>query len=114
MLTKIGSLFGTQSLDLFRQMASTITTEYIEDISEQILANGVEPSFEELFQKVKALNNELALKATWLRGNYSNERGYKSPKLTLGCKKIIKKSNDDFLRTVKIIVSMKRKLHNHG
>ena len=108
MLKTISSLFGRQSLDLFRQMAATITSEYIEDISNQIINNGVDPSFEDLLQKIKALNNELALKAVWLKDNYNNERGRKSTRLTNGCKKIIKLSNDDFLRTVKVIMAQKR------
>ena len=108
MLKTLSSLFGRQSLDLFRQMAATITSEYIEDISNKITKEGVDPSFEDLLQKIKALNNELALKAVWLKDNYNNERGRKSTRLTNGCKKIIKMSNDDFLRTVKVIMAQKR------
>jgi hypothetical protein len=109
MISMLPSLFGRQSIDLFSQMAETITTEYVEDIAQNIVENGLEPSFEELMFKVKALNNELAMKAIWLRDNYSNERGRKSAKLTRACKKIIKKSNDDFLRTVKVIIAQKNR-----
>ena len=107
MLSQIPNLFGKQSLTLFSQMAETITSEYVEDITRGIIQNGYAPSFEELMHKVKALNNELSLKVVWLRDNYKIERGRKSARLTRGCKKIINRSVQDFLRTVKLVTSAK-------
>jgi len=107
MLSQIPNLFGKQSLTLFSQIAETITTEYVEDITKGIIEKGYAPSFEELMHKVKALNNELSLKVVWLRDNYKIERGRKSARLTRGCKKIINRSVDDFLRTVKLVATTK-------
>ena len=99
----LSSVFGKQSLSLFIQMAETVTSEYVENITNQIITTGVPPSFEMLMEMVKSLNNDLNLKVSWLRDNYKIERGRKSARLTRSCKKIVDKSIHDFIRTVKLI-----------
>lgn len=101
------SLFGKQSLSLFIEMAETVTGEYVETVTEQIIATGAAPSFEQMMQMVKSLNNDLHLKAVWLMDNYKHERSKKSAKLTRGCKSVIDKSIQDFVRTVKLIEKTK-------
>jgi len=108
MSTNSLGLYDSPSLDIFRQMASNITTEHIEDISKQIHTGGT-PTFEELFEKIKVLNNKLTLKAVELAGNFSHEVEQQSSDFTIGCQKIIKKSNDDVLNVVKISLMEKAK-----
>lgn len=55
--------YGRQFLQLFEQMANTIIDEYIQDIVTSIQENGYSPSFEELMQKVKTLNDDLVMRA---------------------------------------------------
>ena len=105
MSTNFLGLFESPSLDVFNQFATNITKEYIEDISNQINTKGEKPSFDDLFEKLKALNNDLALKVVQLVGSAGNEKEQVPPTLTEGFKEIIKKSNDDCLRTVKQLIS---------
>jgi hypothetical protein len=107
----IPSIFGKQSLGLFVQMCETVTSEYVEEVTNQIIITGSAPSFEQLMDKVMALNNDLTLKVSWLRDNYKVERGRHSARLTKGCKALINKSTNDFLRTVKLIERQRSRLN---
>ena len=107
----IPSIFGKQSLSLFVQMCETVTSEYVEEMTDHIIITGSAPSFEQLMHKVMALNNDLTLKVSWLRDNYKIERGRHSARLTKGCKRIINKSTNDFIRTVKLIEKQKNKMN---
>lgn len=99
--------YGRQFLQLFEQMARTITEEYIQDIVNFIETNGSSPSFEELMQRVRSLNDELMMRATWIREDYREDRGRRSIKLTTGCKRIIKASVAEFLTRSKTITSIR-------
>jgi len=102
--------YGRQFLQLFEQMANTIIDEYIQDIVTSIQENGYSPSFEELMQKVKTLNDDLVMRAAWIREDYHMDRGRKSVKLTTGCKKIIARAIEEYLRRSKAIIAIR---HQH-
>lgn len=99
--------YGRQFLQLFDQMAATITEEYVQDVIRFVDTNGFSPSFEELMQRVKALSDELSMRATWIREDYREDRGRRSLKLTTGCKRIIKRSIDEYLTRSKTIMSIR-------
>lgn len=99
--------YGRQFLQLFEQMAATITEEYVEDMMQFIQTNGYTPSFEELMQRMRALSDDLTLRATWIKEDYREDRGRRSIKLTTGCKKIINKAVDEYLRRSKAIIAIK-------
>ncbi len=100
-------VYGKQFQDLFEQMAKTITREYIQEIYNHIENYGVPPSFEEMMEKVKALTTELTMRAEWIREDYKEGRGYRSIKLTTGCKRIIKNSINEYLRQSKTITAIR-------
>lgn len=100
-------IYGKQFQDLFEQMARTITSEYIQEIYDRIEASGAPPSFEEIMEKVKALSTDLTLRAEWIRDNYKEGRGYRSIKLTTGCKRIIKYSVNEYLKQTKSVNAIK-------
>lgn len=102
--------YGRQFLQLFEQMANTIIDEYIQDIVTSIQENGYSPSFEELMQKVKTLNDDLVMRAAWIREDYHMDCGRKSVKLTTGCKKIIARAIEEYLRRSKAIIAIR---HQH-
>jgi hypothetical protein len=100
--------FTKQYHELFEEMAHTITTEYIQENYDHIHRSGVPFSFEEVMGKVSALNNELTLKAEWIREDYKEGKGYRSTKLTTGCKRIIKRSVENYLRQLKCLKAISR------
>lgn len=101
-------IYGRKFLSVFERIAYTITREYIEDIHIHIDKFGCPPSFEERMSKVKALTNELTMRAKWIRDEYKEGKGYRSVKLTTGCKRIVKKSVNDYLTQVKYIDSISK------
>lgn len=101
--------YSKQFLNLFEQMARTITNEYAQEIKCFIETNGYNPSFEELMQRMKALEQELTLRANWIREDYAQEKGRKSVKLTTGCKRVVKNALNDFLNQAKGIMVIKDK-----
>lgn len=99
--------YGRQFLQIFEQMAVTITEEYVQDVIRFVEVHGFSPSFEELMQKVKALNDDLSMRATWIREDYREDRGRRSIKLTTGCKRIISRSVQEYLTRSKTIASIR-------
>ncbi len=100
-------VYGKQYQDLFERISNTITGEYIEDMYSYIEKNGTPPSFEEIMHKVKALSTELTMRAEWIRENYKEGKGYRSIKLTTGCKRIIKKAVEEYMRQAKSVHAIK-------
>jgi hypothetical protein len=96
-------VYGKHYQDLFQEISNTITGEYIEDIFLYIEKNGAPPSFEEIMRKVKTLSTELTMRAEWIRENYKEGKGYRSIKLTTGCKRIIKKAMEEYMRQAKSV-----------
>ena len=103
--------YGKQFVTLFEQIAQTITGEYIQEIYDYIDNCGAPPTFGDIMTKVKALSTELTMRAEWMRDNYKENKGYRSIKLTTGCKRVIKNSVDAYLRQVKSINSISRTQH---
>ena len=101
-------IFGKQLLHSFENMARTITNEYVQDIYNSIEINGYTPSFEELMEKVKALDNDLKMRAFWIREDYREGRGRRSIKLTTGCKRVINQSVNDYLVRSKTILAIRK------
>ena len=98
-------IYGQLLVDQFRNMAETVTSEYIEDIYKHIEKEGIAPSFEEMMLKVKDLTEDLKRRSQWIFEDYKEERSKRSPRLTKACKKIIDKSVNDMVRTVKVVLS---------
>lgn len=92
-------------LDMFRKLAENVTNAYVAEVYAGIEETGVTPSFDELMNKVRELHDDLTRRAVWIREDYKEDRGRRSPRFTKGCKKIIDKSTQDFLRTVKLVLS---------
>ncbi|MBS1772021.1 MAG: hypothetical protein JST82_04120 [Bacteroidetes bacterium] len=92
-------------MDMFRKQAESVTHAYVEEVYAKIEETGLTPSFDELMDKVRALHDDLTRRAVWIREDYHEDRGRRSPRFTKGCKKIIDKSTEDFLRTIKIVLS---------
>jgi hypothetical protein len=92
---------------LFEQVATTITEEYVDDMMQFIQMNGYTPSFTELVQRMHALRDDLTLRATWIKEDYRKDRGRRSVKLTTGCKKIINKAVEEYLRRSRTIIAIK-------
>jgi len=106
-------VYGKYYQELFEEISKTITSEYIQDMYTYIDKHDTPPSFEEVMRKVKTLSTELTMRAEWIRENYKEGKGYRSIKLTTGCKRIIKKSLDDYLRQAKSIYAIKSQRANH-
>lgn len=99
----IGSLiFGDRFLSVYKEMAETFTADSIEQLHSEIRSRQAPLSFPEINSRVAAFNNELINRATWIREDYKENKGYSSPKLTRGCKKVIGKCVDDYLRALHI------------
>lgn len=113
MFSSVSDFFGKRTFtkqfeELFDEIASTITSEYIQENYNHIHNYGVPISFEEAMVKVNALTNELTLRAEWIREDYKIGKGYKSVRLTTGCKRIIKRSVNDYLRQLKSVKAISR------
>ncbi|MBL7681738.1 MAG: hypothetical protein JNK00_00135 [Flavipsychrobacter sp.] len=100
-------MYGRQYQSLFERMAATITKEYIDQLHIHIEKYGCPPTFNDILSRVSALTNELKLKATWIREDYREGSGYRSVKLTTGCKRIIKSSVEQYLTQSKILSSIR-------
>lgn len=98
-------------LDMFTKLAENVTNAYVAEVYAQIEETGITPSFEELMDKVRVLHDDLTRRAVWIREDYKEDRGRRSPRFTKGCKRIIDKSTQDFLRTVKLILSRRNNSH---
>ncbi|OSZ78742.1 hypothetical protein CAP35_10985 [Chitinophagaceae bacterium IBVUCB1] len=92
-------------LDMFGKLAENVTNSYVSELYTQIEETGITPSFEELMDRVRALHDDLTRRAVWIREDYKEDRGRRSPRFTKGCKKIIDKSTNDFLTTVKLVLN---------
>ncbi len=92
-------------LDMFTKLAENVTNAYVADVYARIEETGITPSFDELMNKVRELHDDLTRRSVWIREDYKEDRGRRSPRFTKGCKRIIDKSTQDFLRTVKLILS---------
>jgi len=99
--------YGRQFLQLFEQMAHTILEEYVDDVKKFVDQNGYSPSFEELMARVKALSDDLTMRAAWIREDYHEDRGRKSIKLTTGCKRVIHKTVEEYLRRSKAVIAIR-------
>ncbi len=92
-------------IDMFDKLAQDVTHAYVNDVYAKIEETGVTPSFDELMNKVRELHDELTRRAVWIREDYKEDRGRRSPRFTKACKRVIDKSTQDFLRTVKLVLS---------
>ncbi len=90
---------------MFTKVAENVTNAYVNEVYEEVLSSGITPSFEQLMDKVRALHDDLTRRSVWIREDYREDRGYKSTRFTKSCKKIIDKSTQDFLRSVKLVLS---------
>lgn len=99
---------GQRFLDIFEDIARTITDEYEREIIDFIANCGYPPSFGELFERLKALNAELNIHADNVLNDYSDNKGHRSIRLTTGCKRIIKVSVTKYLRQLKTILNTER------
>ncbi len=99
---------GQKFLDIFEDIARTITDEYEHEIIDFIGNFGYPPSFKELFERMGSLNKELNTHAAKVLNDYSDNKGHKSIKLTTGCKRIIKLSVNKYLRQLKTILNTER------
>lgn len=94
-------IYSRQFLDLYESMAKTYTGDCIEQLYAE-LSSGVILSFSEINARVAAFNNELINRATWIREDYRDNKGYSSPGLTRGCKKIIANCVKEYLRALEL------------
>jgi hypothetical protein len=76
----------------------------VAEVYAKIEETGITPSFDELMDKVRELHDDLSRRAIWIREDYKEDRGRRSPRFTKGCKRIIDKSTQDFLCTVKLVL----------
>ena len=95
-------LYGTEFLRLYKDMANTYTGDTIEQLYQAVEQRDTPMSFSEINAKVAAFNNELINRATWIREDYKENKGYSSPKLTRGCKKIISQCVKEYLRAIQL------------
>lgn len=95
-------IYGTEFLKLYEDMASTYTGDCIEQLYDEACQRETPLSFSEINMRVAAFNNELINRATWIREDYKENKGYSSPKLTRGCKKIISRCVKDYLRAIQL------------
>jgi hypothetical protein len=95
-------IYGAEFLKLYEDMANTYTGDCIEQLYEEASLREVPLSFTEISARVASFNNELINRATWIRDDYKENKGYSSPKLTRGCKKIISRCVKDYLRAMQL------------
>jgi len=79
-------------LHLFEGIARTLTSEHLRYFDQLILEKNSQLAFPEVLNLLKKLNHELHIHANLITTDYKNVKGYKSAKLTIGCKRIIKKA----------------------
>jgi len=95
-------IYGAEFLKLYEDMATTYTGDCIEQLYDEASQRETPLSFSEISTLVAAFNNELINRATWIREDYKENKGYSSPKLTRGCKKIISRCVKDYLRALQL------------
>lgn len=95
-------IYSRQFLDLYESMAQAYTGDCIEQLYEELSVRQSPLSFSEINARVAAFNNELINRATWIREDYRDNKGYSSPGLTRGCKKIITQCVKDYLRATEL------------
>lgn len=99
-------LYCDQYIEIFKDVAGTITQEYIEDIYKLIEMSGPQ-NLKYFIEKAEALNNELTMRARWMSSEYKEGRGGKgSITLTTSFKRVIKKSVADYLHVVRTLKSI--------
>lgn len=108
MALNIASLFNrlycNQYIDIFKNVAYTITQEYIEDVYTQVNSTGTVPNFKYFIEKSEALSNELNMRAKWMCSEYKEGRGGKgSITLTTSFKRVIKKNVAEYLQVAKTL-----------
>lgn len=96
-------IYSRQFLELYESMAKTYTSDCIERLYDEVASGNVHLSFSEISTRVAAFNNELINRATWIREDYKDNKGYSSPGLTRGCKKIIERCVSDYLRALQLV-----------
>ena len=101
-------------IDMFTKVAENVTNAYVAEVYANIEKTGITPSFDELMDKVRALHDDLTRRSVWIREDYKEDRGRRSPRFTKGCKRIIDKSTQDFLRTVKLVLSTRNNSHSNS
>lgn len=92
-------------MDMFSKVAESVTSAYVNEVYEEVLKTGITPSFDQLMEKVRELHDDLTRRSVWIREDYREDRGRRSTRFTKGCKRIIDKSTQDFLRTIKLVLS---------
>lgn len=95
-------IYGAEFLKLYEDMADTYTGDCIELLYSEGARREIPLSFTEISNRVAAFNNELINRATWIREDYKENKGYSSPKLTRGCKKIISRCVKNYLRALQL------------
>jgi len=95
-------IYSQQFLELYESMAKAYTGDCIEQLYEAASAGNAPISFSEINARAAAFNNELINRATWIREDYKDNKGYASPKLTRGCKKIISQCVREYLRALQL------------
>ena len=95
-------IYGDEFLRLYEDMARTFTNDCIEELYSTITTRNTPFSFSEVNAKVASFNNELINRATWIREDYRDNKGYSSPKLTRGCKKIISNCVATYIRALEM------------
>lgn len=96
---------GQKFLRVFENIAETITNEYQAGITGFIDQWGYPPSFGELIEQIKTLNDELNAHAKTILRDYREQKGHKSIKLTTGCKRIIKTHVNQYIKQLKKTLS---------
>lgn len=86
--------------DLFKEMVKDITVNYGDDIKSMVAAKGGRPSFEELREKVLAMEMELIDRAVRIIETYKRQTGKNADELTDRFKAIITKAIEDFIKTL--------------
>lgn len=95
-------IYSRQFLELYESMAKAYTGDCIEELYDTLNDSYGPISFAEMNARVAAFNNELINRATWIREDYKDNKGYASPGLTRGCKKIISQCVNDYLRALQL------------
>jgi hypothetical protein len=100
-------LYCDQYIDIFKDIAYTITQEYIEDIYLQMNTSGVTPNLKYFIDKAESLTNELTIRARWMSSEYKEGRGGKgSVTLTASFKRVVKKNVSEYLHAANTLKKM--------
>lgn len=95
-------IYGKRFVELFTDMAVTLTNDRIEELYNDMGTRQVPMSFEEVSSKAAAFNNELINRSVWIREDYKENKGYSSPRVTRGCKKVIEQCMKDYIRALEL------------